>query len=77
MPTTTRPSEKTVERHQRSVQSAFVKRTNIQNELMAAEAHIQAAIVKAFDAGLTAPQIAEVTGLTPPRIYQLRDGRRA
>ena len=41
------------------------------------DAALEAGLVKrAFDEGMTGPQIATVLGVSKPRVYQIRDGRR-
>lgn len=41
-----------------------------------AEQRMRAHIVKAFAEGIPRPVIAEAAGLSLPRVYQIRDGRR-
>lgn len=40
-----------------------------------AQARLQAALREAFDAGLDGPRLAEILGVSPSRVYQLRSGR--
>lgn len=58
------------------VAATFADREAARADLQKAEEAFSAAVREAMAGGATAPQIAKLTGLTPPRIYQIRDGRR-
>jgi hypothetical protein len=51
------------------------QRRRYQAKLAAVDAELKVAIQTAFADGLTAKPIAEAAGLSPERIYQLRNGR--
>ena len=40
-----------------------------------AQARLRSALQDAFDAGLDGPRLAEVLGVSPSRVYQIRSGR--
>jgi hypothetical protein len=42
----------------------------------AADAELRRLIGEGFDQGITGEQLAEAAGLSVPRVYQIRDGRR-
>lgn len=58
------------------VAATFADREAARENLQRAEEAFSAAVREAMAGGATAPQVAKLTGLTPPRIYQIRDGRR-
>ncbi|MEZ2373133.1 hypothetical protein [Arthrobacter sp. RCC_34] len=58
------------------VAATFADREAARADLQKAEEAFSVAVREAMTGGATAPQIAKLTGLTPPRIYQIRDGRR-
>jgi len=59
------------------VAATFADREAAREDLQRAEEAFSEAVREAMThGGATAPQIAKLTGLTPPRIYQIRDGRR-
>lgn len=52
------------------------RRRDLLQELDELNLELQQAVRAGFEAGMTAVQMADIVGLTKPRIYQLRDGRR-
>jgi hypothetical protein len=63
-------------RELRTIHTLASRRAKQRAALEATDILFREAIRAAFDAGETAGPIAEVAGLTPPRIYQIRDSRR-
>jgi hypothetical protein len=55
---------------------AAAERARRQQALDQADEELQAAIRAAFEQGLGGPAIAQASGLSTPRVYQIRDGRR-
>jgi hypothetical protein len=60
----------------RTIAALAGRRAKQRAALEATDTAFREAIRAAFDAGETAGPIAKVAGLTPPRIYQIRDSRR-
>lgn len=52
------------------------QRRAVAEQLAALDAELEVAVKAAFAAGHTGPQIATAAGLSKPRTYQIRDGRR-
>lgn len=59
-----------------TLKRAAKKRARRQLALEQAEHELHAAIRDAFTEGLSGAAIAELSGLSIPRVYQIRDGRR-
>ncbi|WP_207842624.1 hypothetical protein [Williamsia soli] len=52
------------------------QRKEVAAQLAQLDEQLEVAVKAAFEAGHTGPQIATASGLSKPRTYQIRDGRR-
>ncbi|TCN51763.1 hypothetical protein EV641_109154 [Rhodococcus sp. SMB37] len=52
------------------------KKARLEAELAEIDTEIRHLVRDGFDAGLTASKMAAAAGLSAPRMYQIRDGRR-
>jgi hypothetical protein len=58
------------------IRRAATLRERRRGALNAADAELRRLIVAGFEAGIPGDQLAEAAGLSVPRVYQIRDGRR-
>ena len=61
--------------HLNTIRRRSDRRRKYQAKLAAVDAELKVAVQNAFADGLTARPIAEAAGLSPERIYQIRNGR--
>jgi hypothetical protein len=58
------------------IRRAAKLRDRRRHSLEAADAELRRLICEGFEAGIPGEQLAEAAGLSVPRVYQIRDGRR-
>lgn len=51
-------------------------REHLAEQQRQADEELRQLVKTAFEQGATAPELAKATGLSAPRMYQIRDGRR-
>lgn len=62
--------------HLARIRSTAKARALRQEAFEAADAKLRALIREGFEAGIPGAPLAEAAGLSLPRVYQIRDGRR-
>ncbi|OHV03720.1 hypothetical protein [Mycobacterium talmoniae] len=58
------------------IKRVSARRIRAQSAIKKADAELRGLVREAFAAGHTAQAIADSAGLSAPRVYQIRDGRR-
>ena len=64
------------EEHLTLIKRAARQRERQQGKLRDADDELRRLIREGFEKGLSGEQIAKAAGLSAPRVYQIRDGRR-
>lgn len=61
--------------HIKALRRAHTAQTKAQERLDQADEKVRQMIKDGFDMGISGTQLAEASGLSRPRVYQIRDGR--
>lgn len=59
-----------------ALERARARRDEASRKLAEIDSEIKELVIEGFAKGLTAPTMALAVGLSAPRLYQIRDGRR-